>query len=97
MGIASKIPVLEGGPAGSGVREATISAAPERPRGAVLGETKKVLFKDISQKSASVSAPADFCPPLSLFATGGGQCPELGQERDSLKSRGAYFLRSRGA
>jgi hypothetical protein len=40
MGVASKIPVLERGPAGSGVIEATISAAPERPGGAVLGEIK---------------------------------------------------------
>jgi hypothetical protein len=38
MGVASKIPVLEGGPAGSGVFEATISTAPERPGGAGLGK-----------------------------------------------------------
>jgi hypothetical protein len=35
---ASKIPVAEGGPAGSEVPGATISAAPERLGGAVLGD-----------------------------------------------------------
>ena len=34
-------PVREGGPAGSGVYEATISAAPERLGGAALGKNKE--------------------------------------------------------
>jgi len=37
MDVASQIPVVEGGPAGSGVCEATISTAPEQLGGAVLG------------------------------------------------------------
>jgi hypothetical protein len=44
MGVASQIPVAEGGTAGSGVLEATNSAAPERPGGAVLGKTKTRAF-----------------------------------------------------
>jgi len=39
--MSSKAPVQEGGPAGSGVFGTTISAAPERPGGAVLGENKE--------------------------------------------------------
>ena len=45
MDVASKIPVVEGGPAGSGVLEATISTAPEQHGGAALGNIlKKALF-----------------------------------------------------
>jgi hypothetical protein len=43
-GMASKITVAEGGPAGSGVLEATISAAPKRLGGAGLGRTKIKAF-----------------------------------------------------
>ena len=46
--IASQIPVVEGGPAGSEVFEATISAAPERLGGAVLGNILEKHFSKIS-------------------------------------------------
>jgi len=72
--MSSKAPVQEGGPAGSGVFGTTISAAPERPGGAVLGEIKKELFPDISQKSGSVYLRRPFCrsaPQSPLPAAGG--------------------------
>jgi hypothetical protein len=57
MDIASKIPVVEGGPAGSGVLEATISAAPERLGGAALGNILKKRFLKISRTTASMNRP----------------------------------------
>jgi len=57
-------PVREGGPAGSGVYEATIRAAPEPPGGAVLGEIKERALSDISQKSGSVYLRRPSAGPL---------------------------------
>jgi len=57
-------PSVEGGPAGSGVFVATSSAAPERHGGAVLGEIKKELFPDISQKSGSMYLRRPSAGPL---------------------------------
>jgi hypothetical protein len=48
MDVASKIRVVEGGPAGSGVIGATISAAPERLGGAGLGNILEKHFSKIS-------------------------------------------------
>jgi hypothetical protein len=44
MDVALKIPVVEGGPAGSGVFEATISTDPEQHGGAALGNILKELL-----------------------------------------------------
>src|SRR5512141_1185756 len=70
-GFRPKAPVREGGPAGSGVSEATISAAPERPGGAVLGENKdRALLGYFAETRLRVS-PAGFCPPLASLAAVG--------------------------
>jgi hypothetical protein len=53
MDIASKIPVVEGGPAGSGVFEATISTPPERHGGAALGS---ILIKNSAKISLRIPA-----------------------------------------
>jgi hypothetical protein len=69
MGFASTIPVLEGGPAGSGVLEATISAAPERLGGAGLGD----ILGYFAEVRLRVSLPS-FCRVASqspLPAAGG--------------------------
>jgi len=58
-------PSVEGGPAGSGVLEATISAAPEKHVGAVLGKNnKKAFFGYFAEVRFRVSPP-DFCRPLT--------------------------------
>ena len=78
-----KDPVREGGPAGSGVREATISAAPEGLERAVLGNIVKELSPDISQnpgleRSAVILRSASKSP---LPVGGGkGRYPELSRE-----------------
>ncbi len=74
MDIASKIPVVEGGPAGSGVFGATISTATERLGGAVLGENReRALLRYFAEVQLRV-APPDFCRVASkspLPAAGG--------------------------
>jgi hypothetical protein len=74
--IVSKIPVLEGGPAGSGVFVATISAAPERPGGAVLGENmERAPLGYFAEVRLRVSPPS-FCrsaPKSPLPAAGVGE------------------------
>jgi hypothetical protein len=62
MGVASQIPVVEGGPAGSGVLEATISAAPERLGGAVLGSILIKHSAKISRTTASMSRSTAVVP-----------------------------------
>jgi hypothetical protein len=59
MEFASKIPVVERGPAGSGVFGATISTAPERLGGAVLGNIGREPFLMIfsQDRDSGCSAP----------------------------------------
>jgi hypothetical protein len=74
MGFASTIPVLEGGTAGSGVLEATISAAPERLGGAGLGKTEeRVIFGYFAEVRLRVSPPSfrRVAPRSPLPAAGG--------------------------
>ena len=74
MDIASQMPVVEGGPAGSGVFEATISAAPELHRGAALGDIMKKRLLKISRRIAAWGAQPRFCRVASqspLPAAGG--------------------------
>ncbi len=68
-----KAPVREGGPAGSEVFGATISAAPERPGGTVLGETKeRALLGYFAEVRLRVSPPSfcRFAPKSPLPAAG---------------------------
>jgi len=61
MVVASKIPVVEGGPAGSGVFEATISAAPERLGGEALGNIGIEPFLMIFRRTGTPGTPSRSC------------------------------------
>jgi hypothetical protein len=66
--------VLEGGPAESGVLEATISAAPEQLGGAVLRNIIEELSHDISQTPGlECSAVILRSAPKSPLPVGGGK------------------------
>jgi hypothetical protein len=80
MGVASKIPVLEGGPAGSGVLEATISAAPERLGGAGLGNILKECSSKIFRRSPALCISAVLLP---------GRYPESASRRRGAGEREA--------
>jgi hypothetical protein len=66
--VASKIPV-RGGAARSGVLGAELQNGAEI-HGAIFWEISERLFSDIPQKSSSVCAPADSCPPLTHVRSG---------------------------
>jgi len=74
MVVASKIPVVEGGPAGSGIIEATIRSATEQLGGALLGNIFVKHSLRISLRIAASSTQPRFCrfaPKNPLPAAGG--------------------------
>jgi hypothetical protein len=74
MGVASKIPVVEGEPAGSGVVEATIRSMAERLGAILLGNIFVKCFLRIFRRIVASSAQPRFCrvaPKSPLPAAGG--------------------------